>query len=76
MVKLSRGKFFIVIYVDGDKYQGELRNAQAHGQGTYTFADGRKQIGEWKDDDMWNAKQYGKNGNIEGKTVNGVWRSQ
>ena len=32
----------------GDKYVGEFRDDEFHGQGTYTYADGEKYIGEWK----------------------------
>jgi len=33
----------------GDKYEGELRSGVTfHGQGTYTWADGQKYVGEWK----------------------------
>jgi len=29
-----------------------------HGQGTYTFADGRVWQGQWKDDEWVNGKKY------------------
>ena len=33
----------------GNKYEGELRGGVTfHGQGTYTWADGQKYVGEWK----------------------------
>jgi hypothetical protein len=33
----------------GNKYSGELRSGVTfHGQGTYTWADGQKYVGEWK----------------------------
>lgn len=35
---------------DNDRYDGEWLNGYYHGQGTYTFADGRKYVGSWKDD--------------------------
>ena len=31
------------------KYEGEIRNGLAHGQGTYTLPSGRKYVGEWED---------------------------
>jgi len=34
--------------VNGDVYVGEIVSGQLHGQGTYTFSDGRKYVGEWK----------------------------
>ena len=37
-------------YSDGGKYVGEVSNGVRHGQGSYTYADGRrKYVGEWKD---------------------------
>jgi hypothetical protein len=72
----KRTGYAIYIFASGNKYVGEFKNGDRNGQGTYTFTNGTKLIGEWKDDKMWNGKQYDKYGDIEGKTVNGVWRSQ
>ena len=36
----------------GDKYIGEHKIGLAHGQGTYTFANGGKLVGEWKDGNL------------------------
>ena len=47
-----------------------------HGQGTETWSDGYKYVGEWKNGDMWNGKYYDKNGNITGIFVNGEWIKQ
>ena len=33
---------------DGDKYEGELKGGLPNGQGTFTFADGRIQKGQWR----------------------------
>jgi hypothetical protein len=33
----------------GHKYVGEYRNGKRHGQGTYTWADGRVEKGKWRD---------------------------
>ena len=33
----------------GDKYVGEWKDGNKHGQGTYTYADGDKYVGELKD---------------------------
>ena len=38
------------------KYIGEIINGKPNGQGTYTFPDGKKYVGEWKDSKMWNVK--------------------
>jgi len=32
----------------GDKYVGEYKNGKMHGLGTFTFSDGRKNSGQWK----------------------------
>ena len=45
-----------------------------HGQGTYTYPDGMKFVGEFKDDKPWNGTTYDKYGNVEGTYSNGVWR--
>jgi len=42
--------FSTFTFANGNKYVGELRNDKSHGQGTYTFADGRIKEGIWKDD--------------------------
>ena len=44
-----------------------------HGQGTHTFPDGVKLVGEFREDAPWNITEYDKNGNITKKRwVNGV----
>ena len=35
-------------YANGDKYVGEFKDGNKHGQGTYTFADGRVEEGIWE----------------------------
>ena len=32
----------------GDIYEGEFKNNLRHGEGTYTFSDGTKVEGKWK----------------------------
>ena len=56
---------------EGEKYEGEFQDGYRHGQGTYTFSDGRKYIGEWKDGKLWNVTHFDKDGNVIGKFVNG-----
>ena len=34
-------------FPSGDKYVGEVKNGKFHGQGTYTWVDGKKYVGEW-----------------------------
>ena len=38
------------MYASGDKYVGEWKDGEQHGQGTYTFADGDKYVGQYKGD--------------------------
>ena len=42
-----------------------------HGQGTYTWSDGEKYVGEYKNGKKWNGTGYDKNGKIFYKYVNG-----
>ena len=56
---------------EGDKYVGEHKDGKRHGQGTYTWSDGRKYVGEWNEDKEWNGTEYDKNGNITYKFLNG-----
>jgi len=57
-------------------YEGEFKDGKYDGQGTYTWSDGRKYVGEWKDGKRWNGIMYDKNGNITGKYVNGIYIKQ
>ena len=52
-------------------YVGELKDGEYYGQGTYTFPDGRKYVGEFREGIPWNTSHYDKNGNIILKFVNG-----
>ena len=47
-----------------------------NGQGTYTWSDGSKYVGEWKGGEMWNGTIYDKDGNIIKKVVNGKMINQ
>ena len=53
------------------KYKGEWKGWKKNGQGTFTYYDGDKYVGEFKDDEPWNWTTYDKNGNIFLKYVNG-----
>ena len=39
-------------WASGNKYVGEYRNGLRHGQGTFTFADGRVKEGVWKNNEF------------------------
>jgi len=63
-------------YKSGDdkkdgKYVGEIENKVPNGQGTLTFSDRWKFIGEWKNGKIWNGTGYNKYGNIVRKIMNG-----
>ena len=61
---------------NGDKYEGEWKDGELHGQGTLTWSSGEKYVGEFKNDKEWNTTEYDKNGNIIGKFVNGEYIEQ
>ncbi len=42
-------------------YEGELKDGKYDGQGTYTWSDGRKYVGEWKDGEM----RWSRNNNLD-----------
>jgi len=56
------------------KYKGEIKNGKPNGQGIYTYPDGRKYVGEYKDGQPWNGTGYNKNGEIVVRFVNGVYQ--
>jgi hypothetical protein len=39
-----------LIHADGDVYEGEWMNDQAHGKGVYLHQDGASYTGEWVED--------------------------
>ena len=39
---------------------GEFKDGKRHGQGTYTFPDGKKLEGEFKEDEPWNTTGFDK----------------
>ena len=55
---------------------GGFKHGKKHGQGTYTWSDSRKYVGEFKDGRDWNTTEYDKNRNITGKNVNGIYIKQ
>jgi len=52
-------------------YEGKFKDGKYDGQGTYTWSDGRKYVGEFKDGKRWNGIIFDKEGNIIGKWLNG-----
>ena len=58
--------------MEGDKYEGQWKNGECHGQGTYYYFDeGGKYEGEWRDSERWNGKEYDKDGDLIGTFENG-----
>ena len=41
------------IQYSGGTYTGEVVNGVSHGQGTYTWPNRSKYVGEWKDGNPW-----------------------
>ena len=54
------------------KYEGEIENGKPNGQGTFTFTDGIKWVGEFRGNKPWNVSLFDKKGNIKMKWVNGM----
>lgn len=59
MSKIKLYNLFLIVFIglitlagcsDGSVYEGELKNGEPHGQGTFTWADGDKYVGEFMDD--------------------------
>ena len=66
-------------YEKGDKgkdgeYVGEIENRKPNGQGTHTYSNGEKYVGEWKGGMPWIGTKYNKNGEILGKWTNGKFQ--
>ena len=57
-------------FADGEKYVGEFKDDERHGQGTYTFASGNKYVGEYKDG---NFHGQGTFTYANGEIKSGIW---
>ena len=53
------------------KYVREWKGNDFHGQGTINSTDGTKCVGEFRENKLWNIREYDNNGNNTGKYVNG-----
>ena len=53
-------------------YVGEWKDGKKHGQGTFTYADAAKYIGEFKDNQPWTGILYDSNGNVLSEYQAGV----
>ena len=49
---------------EGDTYNGQWRDGEFHGKGTFTRTNGERFFGEWKKSMLWNITGYNKYGRI------------
>ena len=77
---LLAGLFAVNLYADevtiefgGGTYIGEVSNGVPNGQGTFTWSDGSKYVGEFKDGTEWNGTSYNADGTVKGTFSNGEW---
>ena len=68
---VPNGEGILTFPIYGDKYVGSWKNGKRHGKGEYIHPNGRKLVGEWKNDLPWNGTDYKENGEIYRKIVNG-----
>ena len=62
----------VIIYDNGDKYVGDIKNKEKHGIGTYTWSDGSTYYGEWKK----NKKHgHGTFKDAKGETLIAIWNN-
>ena len=52
-----------------------LREENGDGQGTFTYSDGNKYEGEWKNGKRCNGTEYNKYGKMIGKYVKGKYKT-
>ena len=57
---------------EGDKYEGQWKDGEFHGNGTFTRTNGQRFFGEWKNSILWNITGYDKFGKIIKKYRRGV----
>ena len=55
------------------RYVGEKKGGLAHGQGSVSFKDGSKVVGEWRNDQIFNGEMYDKHGNVIAIYKNGEY---
>ena len=56
----------------GSIYEGEFKEGKFHGQGTFTSVEGKKGVGEFKENKPWNVTEFDKDDNIISRYTDGV----
>jgi len=62
----------VTIEYNGGTYTGEVSNGVPDGQGTFTWPDGTKYVGEWKEGEPWNGTFFDKEQNVTVTYADGV----
>ena len=60
------------IYTNEAGYVEKWKAGTKNGQGTYTFADGKQFVGEWRDGNRWLGIEYDKDGNETAIYLEGI----
>ena len=60
------------VYIGEAVYVEERKADTKNGQRTYTWSDGRKYVGEWKDGNPWLGIEYDKDGNETAIYLGGI----
>ena len=60
------------IYIGEAVYVEKRKAGSKIGQRTYTWSDGKKYVGEWKDGNPWLGIEYDKDGNVTAIYVEGI----
>ncbi len=42
----------VLVWANGDRYEGGMENGKTHGRGTYYFANGNECEGNWRDNKL------------------------
>ncbi|MFZ5351340.1 MAG: trypsin-like peptidase domain-containing protein [Bacillota bacterium] len=70
-VKIEEEQYKSLVFENGDKYEGYVKNNQFNGKGTLTYVDGGKYEGSWEADYMHG---YGVFTEADGTIYQGFWK--
>ena len=59
---------------DGFRYEGQFANDQAHGEGVYTWPDGVRSEGEFREGKPWSVVGYDEHGKSCGLIIDGKYQ--